>query len=293
MSQKKFGLKATEYNSLAENVDCIIHTAAVVSHVETWEKYEKVNIQGTENILKFSVYIRKKDVNYISTIATEITKKRLKSMEMFTEKCLEEDQSDIWYVQSKIECEKLLENYRKKGCLIKIYRMGFLVQNYHTGRFQINAKENGLFNVLAILNNMKTFPNVRQNIIDLTYVDEAAKAVVELFTLEDNLKIYHIFNPRRISIGYMGEALKKINPEINILELEEYRKFLYENCDKYINQIEKMALILMLDNNIDLNIFGLSCNEKTMKILESQGFSWHDFDEKAANDIYKIIKNEV
>lgn len=288
VSQNKLGMNPIEYNKLAQCIDVILHSAAVVSHIETWEKYQRINIDGTKNLLKFSTYLKKKDFNFISTIATEITQDRLVSMDIFKEKSLVNAKSDVLYVQSKIECERMVEEHRKKGFNVKIFRMGFLVENYSNGLFQLNANENGFFNIMSLLCEMKAFPLVKNNIIDLTFVDDAADAVIKLMHIKDNGYIYHIINDK-ISLADLALKFKEHDPDINIYDIDRYKEFLYNNLSKYEKYIEKMALILMIDTDVNLNIFSVSSNERTKAVLEKLGFKWHDLDDKRASDIYRII----
>lgn len=288
ISQARFGMKPVDYNKLSQKIEAIIHSAAVVSHVEKWEKYEAININGTENIIKFATYIKKKDVNYISTIATEITEDRLANMQAFEEKSLSDVKSDVLYVQSKIVCERMLEEQIKRGICVKIFRMGFLVQNHATGKFQTNATENGFFNILKILNEIGVFPNINTPLIDLTYIDEAADAVVKLAGVDNEQYIYHIIN-NKITLSDIAKGLKKYNARIEILELNEFKDYLINSMGKVGNLIEKIALIMMLDQDINLNIFAVSRNEKTMKLLETLDFKWSPADDKTMKDIYEII----
>ena len=288
----KLGMDVNQYNTLASTIDCIIHSAAIVSHVEPWEHYQKVNIDGTKAVLKFASYIKRKDINYISTIATEFTQERIRDSRLFYEEAIPDESTSILYVKSKIECEKLMESYRKKGFGIKIFRMGFLVHNYETGRFQTNADENAFIQVLTLMNRMKAFPVLTSQIIDLTYVDEAARAVTLLFDKQDNVGIYHIFNSSRISIKDIGSAVMEKDRNISMYSVDEFLKFLDDERSKYSLELEQLSIMMMTKSGVDLNAFALSKNEKTSKLLNEMKFQWHSFDQKAINDLYSIIKGK-
>lgn len=291
VSSPKMGMNAVQYNTLAQQIDCIIHSAAVVSHVETWEKYQKCNVKGTENLLKFASYIKKKDFNFISTIATEFTEERCITKKIFTEDdTLEEQKAKVLYVQSKIECEKMVRAYAKKNIQVKIFRMGFLIQSHETGIFQENAEKNAFFGILHILYKMKVFPAVRQKIIDVTYIDEAAKAVVLLFNKIDNLGTYHILNPKRVSILELAEQLGTGKPELAIYEPEKFVSYLSENQESLRSMLDRLAIMLMAELNINFGIFAVSMNQKTMAALNQLGFTWSLLDKKAVNDMKGILE---
>ncbi|MEB4208620.1 carboxylic acid reductase [Mycobacterium sp. 94-17] len=63
------GLDTPTYEALAESVDLIVHSAALVNHVLPYSQLFGPNVVGTAEIIKLAITKRLKPVNYISTVA--------------------------------------------------------------------------------------------------------------------------------------------------------------------------------------------------------------------------------
>ncbi|WP_082951959.1 carboxylic acid reductase [Mycobacterium kubicae] len=63
------GLDQATYDRLAESVDLIVHSAALVNHVLPYSQLFGPNVVGTSEIIKLAITKRLKPINYISTVA--------------------------------------------------------------------------------------------------------------------------------------------------------------------------------------------------------------------------------
>lgn len=63
------GLDTRTYDRLAESVDLIVHSAALVNHVLPYSQLFGPNVVGTAEIIKLAITKRLKPINYISTVA--------------------------------------------------------------------------------------------------------------------------------------------------------------------------------------------------------------------------------
>ncbi|OBK48799.1 oxidoreductase [Mycobacterium kubicae] len=63
------GLDQATYDRLAESVDLIVHSAALVNHVLPYSQLFGPNVVGTSEITKLAITKRLKPINYISTVA--------------------------------------------------------------------------------------------------------------------------------------------------------------------------------------------------------------------------------
>jgi fatty acid CoA ligase FadD9 len=63
------GLDTPTYQRLAESVDLIVHSAALVNHVLPYSQLFGPNVVGTAEIIKLAITQRLKPINYISTVA--------------------------------------------------------------------------------------------------------------------------------------------------------------------------------------------------------------------------------
>lgn len=63
------GLDTPTYQRLAESVDLVVHSAALVNHVLPYSQLFGPNVVGTAEIVKLAITKRLKPINYISTVA--------------------------------------------------------------------------------------------------------------------------------------------------------------------------------------------------------------------------------
>ncbi|OBB93993.1 carboxylic acid reductase [Mycobacterium sp. 852002-40037_SCH5390672] len=63
------GLDTPTYERLAESVDLVVHSAALVNHVLPYSQLFGPNVVGTAEIIKLAITKRLKLINYISTVA--------------------------------------------------------------------------------------------------------------------------------------------------------------------------------------------------------------------------------
>ena len=58
--KNNLGLSSEELNSIANNISCVINCAAKVTHFGNYNAYKEVNVDGTENLLKFCTQFNKR-----------------------------------------------------------------------------------------------------------------------------------------------------------------------------------------------------------------------------------------
>lgn len=70
LSQERLGLSEEAYNDLADTVEVIIHTAALVKHFGDYKDFYRINVQGTAEIIELA---RRADarLSYISTMSVK------------------------------------------------------------------------------------------------------------------------------------------------------------------------------------------------------------------------------
>jgi thioester reductase-like protein len=195
---ERFGLSADVWPRLAEQVDTVVHSAAKVNLVESFESCFSANVLGTANVLRFCSSGQPKSLHYISTLSVFVDAWPLPA------RCLETDTLENTqivyggYAQSKWASEKLV----RKSCSndsVSIYRLGLLTQNSSNGY----APENDLFS--EFLSEHSFTQNSEQNLqCDYTPVDIAATQTAALI-LNQSLGTWHICNPIQMSYDLLKE----------------------------------------------------------------------------------------
>ncbi|KKD53591.1 MULTISPECIES: non-ribosomal peptide synthetase [Paenibacillus] len=270
------GLEFAEYEKLAENVDCIIHTASLTRHYGTAAEFEKVNIDGTRHILHFAAFKNIKDIHFTSNMSIG-TGSDIQLFDEYIEE-IGAIRADInnHFLKSKMEAEALLRTARERGLNCTIYRLNSLNNNTQTGRFMVNKESNAFYSFVSAMNSIGLFPDLHEPILDMTGVDQAAKAIVTLFDRPVlHNQNHHVFNPHRISWGQLGRKLQSINGKIELVDYDLFIRIITQKFNDSFTRKEVINIILnlfLLRNTEWLNY--LRVCDRTELILKRLGFEW-------------------
>ena len=126
ISEDNFGLNNDVLSNIANNINCVINSAAKVAHFGNYADFEKINVNGTENLLKFCQKYDKR-LYHISTLSVSGNTEPNQPFEndvIFNESSLNINQSlNNVYTKSKFEAEKLVLNYIVQGLDAYILRV--------------------------------------------------------------------------------------------------------------------------------------------------------------------------
>ncbi|MDD3173449.1 MAG: AMP-binding protein [Herbinix sp.] len=270
ITSTNLGLSVEDYTNLSELIDTTIHSAANVHHIADINESEKVNVIGTENIIRFA---RKANSSYhhISTIAISGENIPGKTGEVIfdeTKFFIGQNYNKNVYVQSKFKAEKLVLQHIKNGLDGRIYRVGNLTWR-EDGKFQKNVNENGFLLRLSAFKKIGAYPQSMADYeIDFTPVNECAEAVVKIAIGNDNNRIYHLYNHNRVRLADIMRT-----STIKVIDDEEFYDLMLQNKDSvdvsilmfYIKEFSKLTNTGAV---VKIN------NDKTKMSLEKLGFAW-------------------
>jgi len=271
VAKEDIGLNKHSIDILIREVDEIFHSAAVTQFNWPLDKARKVNVQGTENVLQLAVKCKEegriKKVNHVSTAYICGDHKGT-----FKEDDLDIGQAfDSTYEQSKFEAEKLVEEYRKRGLWIDIYRPPLVLGESANGK-TINLQQS-VYQLLHIwsMEIFEHFP-ARGIYFNATAVDDCCEAIIRIssLSLPEN-KNYHVFNCETVSL----EKFLDITSEVMAFKKPKSTT-LAEFLDRHPTPAQKMLLannIFMFNNNVRLD------SSATNKILKENGFSFSSLNE--------------
>lgn len=277
ITKNRLGIPQKRYDRLCEKVDAVIHSAANVKHYGIYEDFYLTNVVGTRNLLSFCLWGREKDFHHISTLSIGLLPNS-SGASIFTEYDVGQNKpSEISnvYIKTKQEAEDLALSYRKEGVNVSIYRVGNLVAHSENGKFQENIEENSFYAKLKAIITLGMIPETDTILPDLTFIDQAAKAIVTLLSLKN--QTFHVFNSESVHVqdivGYLRDA--KIN-----LKLSKPRSFAIQ-LDALIHQKESENVVrdLLLHSGLfDFSDEALVqrhvTSERTDLILNKFGFKW-------------------
>jgi long-chain acyl-CoA synthetase len=178
IEQPGLGLTAGARESLAEQVDHIVHCAASVSFSLPLEQSRHVNVDGTRHVLELGELCQRRDrLERFSYISTAYVAGRHGGE--FGEEELDIGQSfRNGYEQSKFEAERLVRAHAR-GLPVQIFRPSIVVGEQSTGW---TASFNVLYTPLKafVRGKLPALPARRSAPVDVVPVDYVADAVFEL-----------------------------------------------------------------------------------------------------------------
>lgn len=241
ITEKNFGFDKHTIDLLIKEVEEIFHSAAATRFNWPLKEIRKVNVKGTKTVLDFAVKCSKqnrfKKVNHISTayICGNYNG-------TFSEVDLDLGQSfSSTYEQSKFEAEKIVEEYRKKGLWVDIYRPPLVIGESDTGKtITFNQSVYQLLHMLS-LKLFDYFPakGIHLNIV---FVDDLCAAIYKISSKTSAInKNYHPF----YSSTFPFSTILDISS--NFLK---FPKPALVSRDNFLNNNSTPAQRILLQNNI-------------------------------------------
>lgn len=224
VDRESLGLDKKIRQSLIDEVDEIYHCAAIAAFRIPLETIRKSNVAGTENVMKFAVDCKNKGrlkrINHISTTYVAGTKRGV-----FYENELDVGQKfNNTYEQSKFEAEIIVQDYRKRGLEIAVFRPSILTGDSITGK---TASFKMLYQPLRFFSSelFEAIPADRNAQFNLIPVDSVAEAIYLIANARgtDN-RTFSISNSSTVSAGHFIDVASDffgfIKPEL--IPLKEF-----------------------------------------------------------------------
>ena len=227
LSQPMLGCSQEQFSQLAEKLDVIYHSAALVNFFYPYSTLKPSNVKGTEEIIRLAGQAKTKPVHFISTVAVFFSQanypdRKIKETDRFNLNSLKGG-----YKQSKAVAECLINIAQERGMPACIYRVSRITGHSETG-ITGNLKDT-LWSAIKICIELGKFPDVEamENLVPVDYV---SRAIVHLSMEEkSNGTAFQLSNIQPISwkelikqIGDLGYNLEKITYEDWLLELKKY-----------------------------------------------------------------------
>lgn len=226
ITAERLGLTEAAYGELSEQVDGIFHTAANVKHYGRYEEFHGPNVRGVEEVIRFArAGGVSKDIHHICTVGLGSGMIENQVFAYFTEYDTDIGQiNNNFYHRTKMEAERLLTQARDEhGLNVNIYRMGALVFESHSGKFQENIADNEFYDLIRSAVRLGTVPRVNTFLMDFTFVDYASRAILKLHDrTELRNETYHILNPNVVGIAELADLMSRHGHGFESMPLEHY-----------------------------------------------------------------------
>ena len=279
LKEDKFGLADKVYNELAELIDAIINSAALVKHMGRNLDFETTNVKIVKNIIDFADNKKLKDIHHMSTIGIIYGANLEKEKTIFTEYDeITDNGLTNQYLLSKLKAENILIKAREKGIRSNIYRMSGILFDSKSGKYQRNINESAAYIFYRNLYKLGLIPADIQRKMDISCVDKISEAVISLIFIEGHWnEVYHVINPN----GLLIQEILNLIQECEGNKEKVLRKLSVEEIYNYYKQAEieeqKLLKQLVFECEIVSDIGKSTVNirvDKTVHILEQIGFQW-------------------
>lgn len=178
LSQPLLGLCEVVFDELANRIDAILHSGALVDWMLPLEDYVGPNILGTHEILRLASCGRGKAVHFISTIST---------LPIHVGYGLTEHDTEYGYGTSKYLAEKLIVAARFRGAKASSYRLPFVAASTVNGQFRLDRGD-FLNNLVTGSLDLGAFPSINADLSAVLPVDYLCDTIATVMT-EDQQRI--------------------------------------------------------------------------------------------------------
>jgi len=296
LSSDNLGLDESNWKKLAQEVDCIINAAALVKHYGHYEEFVTANVGSVSNLIEFALHGREKVLHQISTTSVGQGNIADKESFLFTEFDTDAGQNtDNYYLKTKLEAEKLIVSARQQGLIANVYRVANIVFDSINGRFQENIDDNGFFRQVRSFVAIGAVPD-GMDMRDFSFVDQVAGAILVLFDRPSLFnEAFHIQHEIKQSVGTLLEA-PELNLPIKRMRVPQFVEHLLEklNYDEYREDIESLLLHMGWLEKGTAQTATMIKSEKTLLVLKKLGFEWPTLNpEKARNFILETLKKRM
>ena len=301
ISKENLGLTDFLYNNLGLSLSCFINSAAIVKHYGDSSVFDKINIGGVQNIIKFCENFNIK-LYHLSTLSvsgnvflednfsgsTVVEKTDFDETKLY----INQNISNV-YVSSKFIAERcILEHISNNSLEATIIRLGNITNRFSDGKFQINISENAFLNRILSFINLGCIPDYLLNGYgEFTPVDYVANAISIIIRSDTLYSVLHLYNNNHITMIDFVNLLNDYGLNIDILSEKDFLTRVNNTLKSNKNALSGIIndfnenKKLVYDSNIILH------NTFTNEFLNSLGFSWCEIEKNYIFNYLNYLKN--
>lgn len=205
LTQPKLGFSDSQFHKLAEQIEVIYHSAALLNWVYPYSALKSSNVLGTQEVLRLACHGRVKPVHYVSTVA--VFEASDYANQIVTEQVQPAHGSGVYlgYSQSKWVAEKLVLQARDRGLPVCIYRAPFISGHSQTGSWYT---DDFVCRMIKGCLEMGAFPDLDYQ-FEMAPVDYISQGIVYLSHRSQSLgQTFHLMNPQPVHLHQFIEWLQ-------------------------------------------------------------------------------------
>ncbi len=225
LSLEHFGLSDSDYSTLANNIDAILHFGASLNHVHGYSALRPVNVLSTLQLLHLCGTGCPKSLHFASSIAVY----DIVSAE-HPENIVEFSYGEILegYGQSKAVCEQLLNEARSQGLIGHIFRIAPTIGDTINA---ISGQHDFIWLILKTCLTMGVAPDSNWNLY-LTPVDHASSLISKIIMGEQTSQTVNVYNKYVVSLNDLIKSANRLGHLISIIPKQKWTEALLKNEKK-------------------------------------------------------------
>ncbi|MDV7340258.1 amino acid adenylation domain-containing protein [Terasakiella sp. A23] len=282
LRQDKFGLTDEVYQTIANNIDAIYHSAANVNHFGHYHELYADNVTATERLLDLAATRANDpaDFHHVSTISVAGTPPE-NTFELFSEYTpVPEKPAENYYIRTKQDSEKCVIAARDRLTNATIHRVGNIVFSAENPILQKGVKTNAFFRQLASFIRLGKVPKDLH--VWLCHVDYLAKALVMIS--ETNALKHETHHLEHHFMHTISDLLTRKDMEIEGIESSSFGDFIdhlikVSDDPVYNEPLSDLVEAMYLTRGEAPQPRGRRLEvitERTQTLLSRIGFSWPD-----------------
>lgn len=226
ITKPKFGLTHEVWIRLSNEVDVIHHIAARVNHIRSYDILKGANVDSVRDIVELSKTGKDKIVNFVSTLGSAVSiDDNGKYVENFPDN--KPLLSDMGYLLSKWEAEKILREHHNGGGKTNIFRLGYISGHSKTGISLYKDNQFMLFIKSCI---QMGYAPILNRTINLTLIDKTVEFMNLPIFAKEGGHVFNLFNYKElIHWNEIINWLRSYGYGIEFLEFYEWQEKLLQD----------------------------------------------------------------
>jgi thioester reductase-like protein len=225
LGKPQLGLDDKTWDFLTQHITTIYNNGAIVNYLYNYDKMRDVNVEGTNEIVKFALAGKPKIFNHIST--TFIFGWAVKDVLLESDINNDLDLLDFGYSQTKWVSEQIIRDAMKKGLKGRIFRPALITPSVDGGgnNFDISIR------LVAFMVNHRIGVGA-QNQVSFTPADVAANNIVAISQSPDSMdKTFHVTRDHYANMGDITDLISELTGiEFKIFPLKQFVPEIIDRC---------------------------------------------------------------
>lgn len=281
LEKPQLGLDKANYQQLIDNIDYIIHGAALVDFILPYKSLRKINEEGTREIIRIAIDAGKVPLHHISTVAVFDTQGD-NTHQQYTESDSPEQAHGFrsGYGESKWRAEQLINDAQRFGLPATIYRVGIVTGDSDSGAVQPDLFSNL---IKCFINEGIAIDPLADGSISAVPVNYAAKAIASLAknNRDEKSQVFHITHSSPLKWRKFYQHLNTLGYKVDPMPYDQWlnkiRERASEKNSKYLSQLA--AYFSGRQNQWDIKIPEIT-SKVTTQTLQENAVEFPKFDQQ-------------